>query len=116
MAVYEINIFVTVSPEHEADVIDVMDNKLVTLDANKLWLDDYRKTRSIDVEGNKTLNASIRFKNEADRTIIRTWMINKVKESGILPKLLVGSYIESHNCYHDEGKSCPTPTRYWEKL
>ena len=91
----------------------VMDQVPTKLDS-RVWADRYDLSTGPDIEGNNYIHIMVRFNQDADRSVVWNWM--KGKKDQVINKILPGSYIRLHNCFHDETpvKDCIV-TDVWSK-
>ena len=87
----------------------------------KVWqgtLDEYDITRGTEMDsGIPYLQASIRFFMAADRQAAWDKIKSKVTPT-VLSKILTGSYVDFHDCNHDESNrvgGCGVTERVWSK-
>ncbi len=99
---------------NKQDVIDALLTKIpAKLDA-RVWADEYEAAEGLNTEGNRYVNAKVRFNEDAERTTVWNWMKNKKDEANEF--ILTGSFIRLHTCYHDSnppGKCIET--NLWRK-
>ena len=109
MAIYELTICVISS---NAALHTALRGKVPTKVDARIWAKDYEVNEGA-VEDIPYTYISVRFNNSVDRAAVID-QINALADFGA--DCEVGSYIDTHKCYHDEGLPCDAPVRIWEKV